>query len=246
MKTLHSACLLALALAGPLAARHVIAADPPPQAAGFAPLAPGERERMLDDARSRRARAQALRSEADEGFRRSESACYDRIMVSGCISDAKTERMRKTVEARQLDVAADRIEREVKLREKAQREEHGAQVAPGREAEAEQAAARNREESEARDAERLRRDAERERDLQEAPARAAAESARRRKNADEAAQRRSAEARRARERADSAARRRAEIDRKAADHAQRRAQAQAEAAAKAAAENPAGATSAPR
>lgn len=247
MKTLHKASLLALALAASFATGIAIADDPPQSASGFAPLAPGERERLLDDAKARRARAQALRSEAEEEFRRTEAACYDRIMVSGCISDAKKERLRKTLEARQLDVGADRLQREVKLRENAQREAQGVEDSPEREAAAAEAAARDSEEAQARAAEQAKREAERERELQEAPVRAAAEAANRRKAADDAAQRRSAEAKRASKRAESAARQRAEIDRKAAEHAKRRAEAQAAAAAKAAEANPAaGATSAPK
>ena len=160
-------------------------------------------------------------------------------MVSGCISDAKKERLRKTLEARQLDVGADRLQREVKLRENAQREAQGVENSPEREAAAAEAAARNSEEAQTRAAEQAKREAERERELQEAPARAAAEAANRRKAADDAAQRRSAEAKRASKRAESAARQRAEIDRKAAEHAKRRAEAQAAAAAKAAEANPA-------
>ncbi|MBK7662514.1 MAG: hypothetical protein IPJ21_03000 [Sterolibacteriaceae bacterium] len=230
MKTL----LTALALAAVFATSIVIAADPPPKVSTFAPLAPGERERLLEDARARNARAQALRSEADDEFRRREAACYDKVMVSGCIGDAKQERLRKTLEARQLDVSADRLQREVRLRENAQREAQSADKLPENEA-----AARSSEEAQMRATEQAERDAERERDLQEAPARAAAEAAKRRKSAEDAARRQSAEAERASKRAASAAEQRTEIDRKAAAHAKRRAEAEAAAAATAGGGSPA-------
>lgn len=234
MKTLHAASLLALAVAALLPATSAIAAEPPDHAAGFAPLAPGERERLLDEAKSQRARAQALRSEAESEFRRSEAACYDKIMVSGCLGEARQERLRKTLEARRLDVAAERMQREVKLRDNAQREAQGSEKSPAREAAAAEEAARNSEAAQARAAENAKRDAERERELQAAPVRAAAEAADRRKSADDAAKREAAETKRAGKRAASAARQRAEIDRKSAEHARRRAEAQAAAAAKAA------------
>lgn len=223
MKTLLTAGLLALSAV--FVTRIAIAADPPAPAAVFAPIAPGERERLLEDANARRARAEALRSEAEEAFRRSEAACYDRIMVSGCISDAKQERLRKRLEARQLDLSADRLQREVRLREKAQGEAQDADTSPEREADA-----HSREDAQARATEQAERDAERERDLQEAPARAAAEAAKRRKSAEDAARRQSAEAKRASKRAAAAAEQRAEIDRKAAAHAKRRAEAESAAA----------------
>lgn len=239
MKILHTVCLLALVLAVPLTSRVSIAADPPQHASGFAPLAPGERERMLEDAKTKRARAQALRTDAEEGFRRDEAACYDKIMVSNCVSDARKERTRKTVEARQLDVGADRMEREVKLRENAQRETQNAEKAPDREAASAEAAARSREDAEKRTAEQGKREAEHERNLQEAPARAAAESERREKDAAQAEHRRTGEAKRAAGRAESARKQRADLDRKAAEHAKRRAEAEAAAAAKAAGATPA-------
>jgi len=242
MRTLHAAGLLALAALSAIGI--AIAADPPPNASALAPLASGERERLLEDAKARHERARALRSEAADVFRRSEAACYDKIMVSSCIEDAKQERLRKTLEARHLDVSADRLRREVKLRENAQREAQSADASQEREAAVAEAAARSSEEAQARAAEQARRDAERERDLQEAPARAAAEAASRRKAADDAAQRQSAEAERASKRAASAARDRAEIDRRAAEHAKRRAEAQA--AAKAPAAGAAGDSSAPK
>ena len=246
MRNLHLVCLLALALGACCATRITIAADPPQHKSGFAPLAPGERERMLDEAKARRARAQVVRREAEDEFRRSEAQCYDKIMVSSCIGEAKQERLRKTLEARQLEVSADRLEREVKLRENAQREAQHADESPQREAAAAEAAARNSEEAQAREAGQAKRDAQRERELQQAPARAASEAANRRKAADDAAHRQSAEAKRASKRAASAARQRAEIDRKAAEHAKRRAEAQAAAAAKAAASKPAESAPAPR
>lgn len=244
MKTLHAASLLALAVAAFLPVTSAIA-EPRDHAAGFAPLAPGERERLLDEAKSRRARAQALRGEAESEFRRSEAACYDKIMVSGCLGDARQERLRKTLDARRLDVAAERLQREVKLRDNAQRETQASEKSPAHDAAAAEAAARNSEAAQARAAENAKRDAERERELQEAPARAAAEAADRRKSADDAAKRQDAETKRAAKRAASAARQRAEIDRKAAEHARRRAEAQAAAAAKAA-QTSAGATTAPK
>lgn len=249
MKTLHAACLLALTVAAFQPATPLIAAEPPVHAAGFVPLAPGERERLLDEAKSQRARAQALRGEAESEFRRSEAACYDKIMVSGCLGDARQERLRKTLEARRLDVGAERMQREVKLRENAQREAQGGERSPAREAAAAEEGARNSEAAQARAAENAKRDAkrdaERERELQQAPARAAAEAADRRKSADDAAKRQAAEAKHAGKRAASAARQRAEIDRKAAEHARRRAEAQAAAATKAAETN-AGAAPAPK
>lgn len=236
MRVLYPVLALALAV---FAARIAFAADAPDHAGGFEPLAHGERERMLEQAQAQRLRAQGLRRESEETFRLSEAACYDRFMVSDCIADAKKARLGKSLEARKLDLDADRLERAVRLRESAKRETQREQSLPGREAADEAAARRNAELEQARATERAERDARREREQQGAPARAASEEAKRKKSADEAARRQAGEAKRAGERAAAAARQRADIDRRAALHAERRAKAEAAAAAKAASGMPA-------
>lgn len=218
-------------IAGSVLWAGVAFAEPaePQTGAGFTPFAAGEREQLLERADMLAKRADAMRQEAEATFKQTEAGCYERVLVSSCVSDAKTARTDAIITARKLDAESRRIQREVKLREKAIEDAKRSADATKKAAEDEARAAEQRTLSESRSKEAAQHEAEHQKKLEEGPARAAAEAQRRKQYESEKSKQRAETEAAAAQRAAEAAERRAEIDRRAAEHARKKAEAEAEA-----------------
>lgn len=126
----------------------------PPLLIAFSVLAAAEPEEAVT-ARADRARAQALRQQADndrkaaeERFKTEQNACYAKILVNDCLEQAKKVRHAAIIAARKPEVEAREIERLWRQQEAEEREARRRIDGPRREREAEERAARNRAERE--------------------------------------------------------------------------------------------------
>ena len=120
----------------------------------------------LEEAAAQRRLAEQMRTEAEARFAREQPACYKKILVNGCIEDAKKQRTQSMIEARKLEVPARDFEREA----------HRAEVegkAAQRDAELPKREADQAEQGEAYRAEEAARTAEREKKLADKEAQAA-------------------------------------------------------------------------
>ena len=66
----------------------------------------------LEEAAAQRQQAEQMRTEAEARFAREQPACYKKILVNGCIEDAKKQRTQSMIEARKLEAPARDFERE--------------------------------------------------------------------------------------------------------------------------------------
>ena len=63
----------------------------------------------LEEAAAQRRLAEQMRTEAEARFAREQPACYKKILVNGCIEDAKKQRTQSMIEARKLDGGFDTV-----------------------------------------------------------------------------------------------------------------------------------------
>lgn len=87
-----------------------------------------------------REKAQALRQEAEERFRREEAACWGKFLVSACLDEARTARREAERKARAWEGEAGRIERALREKERLRRLGEKAQEAERRLAESQRRA----------------------------------------------------------------------------------------------------------
>ena len=84
-----------------------------------AAITEAEREVLLDRAKSLKAEADRIRTEAEKRHAEADSACWKKTLVSGCQADARRAYVDSTAAARKLEVEAKKIEREVRERSRA-------------------------------------------------------------------------------------------------------------------------------
>ena len=66
----------------------------------------------LEEAAAQRRQAEQMRTEAEKRFASEQPACYKKILVNGCLEDAKKQRTKAMIEARKLEAPARDFERE--------------------------------------------------------------------------------------------------------------------------------------
>lgn len=127
----HLLLLASLLLAGPALAQTD-------------PLTEEEKNRLLDQAKSLHDEANAVRTVAERRHGAAQRECWEKLLVSACLDDARQALKADSERARVLDKQAREIEREVKRREFADREARRLEEAPAREAAAAARAEKNR------------------------------------------------------------------------------------------------------
>ena len=129
-------------------------------AAPEAGKAPVEVPRTLEQADAQRERAKAMKQAAEEQLLVDQDACYKKVLVSGCLKDAKARYMATVIEARNLDIPARAFQRDAKRADVEAKEAKRAAERPKHEAEQREQAAEFRSTEATRAAERERKIAE--------------------------------------------------------------------------------------
>lgn len=143
-------------------------------------LAPApEIPQTLEQASAQRARAAAMRDEAERRHEAEKNACYSKFLVNDCLADAKKRYTATIVEARRLDQPARDFEREARRRDVEAEEAQRLADQPAREAEQKASAERFRAEEAAKASARQQKLAEKARQAEEGRQKTAAEQARR-------------------------------------------------------------------
>jgi hypothetical protein len=99
-----------------------------------APIAPEERKELLDRAKALRTEAAKQKSAAGKKQKEADTACWKEILVSACLQDARREYLDGMAAARAKEVEAKRLEREVRIRDRATRQAKQAEEAPQKQA----------------------------------------------------------------------------------------------------------------
>ena len=129
----------------------------------------------LEEAKALRARAAALKTEAERRYAADQAACYKKFLVNSCLEDVREPYTQSLIEARDLDKVGRDVEREAHRKEVEAKETARAVQAPQREAEQQTQAEQFRAEEAKKTAERERRMAEKEKQAAEGRKRVAAE-----------------------------------------------------------------------
>jgi hypothetical protein len=151
---------------------------------------PASAPQTLEQAEAQLQRAEALRDEARQRYAAEEAACYRKVLVGGCLEDAKERHMKAVIEARQIEIPAREFKRasrraeveEEKSRQAAERPAHGARQL--------ERAERYRTEEAAKAEDREQKRLKRERKAEEKRQKLAEERAERKLKADKRAKRR--------------------------------------------------------
>lgn len=133
----------------------------------------------LDEAHAQRARADALRAEAETRYKAEQNECYRKFLVTDCLVAARKRYTAAIAESRRIDEPARHFEREAKRQEAEAKEAQRLVDHQKREAEQKESAERYRAEQQARAAERERKLADKARQAEEGRQRSAAEQAKR-------------------------------------------------------------------
>lgn len=115
----------------------------------------------LEQANAQRERAAAMKQAAEDQLIADQAACYQKILVSGCLKDAQARHRAALIEARNLDVPARAVQRDAKRTDVETREAQREADKPRREAEMKDQAENFRSEEARKAAERERKIAER-------------------------------------------------------------------------------------
>jgi len=73
---------------------------------------PVEVPQTLEQANAQRARAAQMAHDADQRYADEQAECYKKILVNGCLADAKKRHTQATIESRNLDAPARDFQRE--------------------------------------------------------------------------------------------------------------------------------------
>ncbi len=87
----------------------------------------------MEQANAQRERAKAMKQAAEEQLSTEQNACYQKILVSACLKDAKARYTASIVEARKLDIPARDFQRDTKRTEADVKEAKRAADMPQRE-----------------------------------------------------------------------------------------------------------------
>ena len=96
----------------------------------------------MEQANAQRERAKAMKQAAEEQLSTEQNACYQKILVSACLKDAKARYTASIVEARKLDIPARDFQRDAKRTEADAKEAKRAADMPQREVDQRAQAAR--------------------------------------------------------------------------------------------------------
>jgi hypothetical protein len=170
---------------------------------------PASVPRTLEQAEAQLQRAETMRDEAQRRYAAEEAACYRKILVGGCLEDAKERHMEAIIEARALEISAREFKRVSRRAEVEEEKSRQAAERPAREAGQQERAERYRTEEAAKATEREQRRLDRERKAEEKRQKLAKTQAERKLKADKRAKRHA-------EQIEKKARQRAEAEEKAA------------------------------
>lgn len=137
--------LLAAAVAAPLWAQTL------------APIDDAEKTRLEAQVKAMKAEAEDIRAGAEQQFIADEKVCWQKVLVTACIDEAKARRVTVIQKARAIEVQANTLQREVNNRVLATREARRAAEAPTRAAEQQAEAERYRAEQAKAAADRQKR-----------------------------------------------------------------------------------------
>jgi hypothetical protein len=143
----------------------------------------------LEHAEAQIKKAEAMRDEAQRRYAAEEIACHQKVLVGGCLEDAKERHMKAIIEARQIEIPAREIKRASRRAEVEEEKSRQAAERPAREARQQERAERYRSEAAAKTAEREQRRLDRERKAEEKQQKLAGERAERKLKADKRAKR---------------------------------------------------------
>jgi hypothetical protein len=163
----------------------------------------------LEQAEAQLQRAEAMRDEAQRRYTAEEAACYQKVLVGGCVEDAKERHKQAVIEARRLEIPAREFKRASRRAEVEEEKDRQAGERPAREAKQQERAERYRSEEAAKAAKREQRRLERERKAEEKRQELAEKQTERKLKADKRAKRRA-------EQIEKKARQRARAEEKAA------------------------------
>jgi hypothetical protein len=165
---------------------------------------PSPAPQTLEQAETQLRRAEAMRDEAERRYAAEEAACHRKILVGGCLEDARERHMQAIIDARRLEIPAREFKRTSRRAEVEEEKSRQAAERPAREAKQRERAERYRTEEAGKAAEREQRRLKKERKAEEKRQKLAEQQAERKSKADERAKRRAEQMEaRQRERAES-------------------------------------------
>lgn len=150
------------------------------------------------EADAQRQRAEVLRKEAEQRYESEASACYRKILVNQCLSEAQARRQQAIIDARNLDLPAREFQRELKRADFAAKEAQRQADEPQRQARQQEQADNFRREEAERAAQREQKLADKAKKTEKYRQKTAADNARRQ---EKAAKRAEKDARRSSEKA---------------------------------------------
>ena len=159
----------------------------------------------LEQANTQRERAAQMTRDADQRYAEEQTACYKKILVNGCLDDAKKRHTQAVIEARNLDAPAREFQREAHRAEVEAKEAQRATDNAARDAEEKSKAEQYRADEAAKAGERAKKIAAKEQKAIEGRQKLEAEQAKRQAKL----------AKRAQKDAERAAKRKAEEEKKA-------------------------------
>jgi hypothetical protein len=146
---------------------------------------PASAPQTLEEAGEWLQRAEVMRDEADRRYVAEEAACYRKVLVSGCLEDARERRMQTIVGAQKLEIPAREFRRASRRAEVGEEKERQAAKRSTREAEQRERAERHRAGEAEKAAEREQRRLKKERKAEEKRRKLAERRAERKLKADE-------------------------------------------------------------
>lgn len=73
---------------------------------------------LRQEAKGLRSQAKQVRKEAKQTFESSNAACWQKVLVSSCMEDARQEKLKAERDAQQIDLQALAVERRVKAHDR--------------------------------------------------------------------------------------------------------------------------------
>lgn len=152
---------------------------------GPSPEQQADWQQRLDKSAAMLAEAREREKAADNLLKQKDKACYERIFVNSCRSDARDEHIAATREIRRLENEGKAIERQVKKEQLADKDKRRADAAPEKAAELEQRKVETAAERQAAEEKEAATLADKERKAAEGAKRKAAEAEKHRKKVEE-------------------------------------------------------------
>ena len=140
---------------------------------------PADVPQTLEQANAQRERAAQMSRDADQRYANEQAECYKKILVNGCLADAKKRQTQATIESRNLDAPARDFQREAHRAEVAAKEAQRAADNASRETEQKTQAEQHSVDEAAKAAEREKKIADKEQKAIEGRQKLEAEQAKR-------------------------------------------------------------------